>query len=121
MALHDQLPIHKTGMRLLDLAVKVKVQLKRDVKQLLGERIMQHCIDMLDLMALANSSRGEVRVQYIEELLTKQRAVTVLLRVAHDGRWLLAPKLWADSIELLGSIGKQAGGWLKQSNKAPAA
>ena len=120
MALHHELPIHRTGTSLLALALKVQEQMPRSMKRSLGEKITQHCVDMLDLMALANASKHEVRASYIEELLTKHRAVTVLLRVGFDSHWV-SPKLWAESIELLGSIGKQAGGWLKSANKAPAA
>lgn len=119
MALHTDLPIYRTGVRLLDLAIKVQVQMPRTVKRALGEKITQHCVEMLDLMALANATQRDVRASYIDQLLTRQRAVTVLLRVSHDSRYL-SPKLWADSIELLGSIGKQAGGWLKTANRAPA-
>jgi citrate lyase gamma subunit len=119
MALHTELPIHRTGVRLLDLAIKAQVQMPRTVKRALGEKITQHCVDMLDLMALANATQHEDRAGYIEQLLARERAVTVLLRVSHDARYI-SPKLWADSIALLGSIGKQAGGWLKRTNRAPA-
>ena len=114
MALHTELPIHRTGVRLLSLAIKVQEQMPRSVKRILGDKVTQHCVDMLDLMALANASQHEARAEYIGELLKR------LLRVSHDSRYL-APKLWAESVELLGSIGKQAGGWLKSSNRAPAA
>ena len=120
MALHTELPIHRTGVRLLALAVKVQEQMPRSVKRILGEKITQHCVDMLNLMALANATKQDVRAGHLNELLTLQRAVEVLLRVSHDSRYL-SPKLWAESIELLGSIGKQAGGWLKSANRAPAA
>jgi len=120
MALHHDLPIYRTGTRLLSLALKVQEQMPRSMKRILGEKITQHCVDMLDLMALANASQREDRASHIQQLLTHQRAVTVLLRVSHDSRYL-SPKLWAESIELLGSVGKQAGGWLKAANKAPAA
>ena len=120
MALHTDLPIYRTGVRLLSLAVKVQEQMPRSMKRILGEKITQHCVDLLELMALANATQRETRAAYIQELLSKQRAVTVMLRVSHDSRYL-SPKLWAESIELLGSIGKQAGGWLKTSNRAPAA
>ena len=119
MALLTELPIHRTGVRLLALAFKVQEQMPRSVKRILGDKVTQHCVDMLDLMALANASQHEARAEYIGELLKRQRAVTVLLRVSHDSRYL-SPKLWAESVELLGSIGKQAGGWLKSSNRAPA-
>ena len=120
MALHTDLPIYRTGSQLLGLAISVQEQMPRSMKRFLGEKIVQHGVDMLDLMALANASQHEVRAGYIAELLTRHRAVTVLLRVAHDKRWI-SPALWAESVKLLGSIGAQAGGWLKKSNRAPAA
>lgn len=120
MALHTELPIHRTGVSLLDLAIRAQVDMPRTVKRILGEKITQHCVEMLDLMALANATKHDTRAGYIEQLLAHERALTVLLRVSHDARHI-SPKLWAESIQLLGSIGKQAGGWLKKTNRAPAA
>ncbi len=108
MALHTELPIHRTGVRLLALALKVQEQMPRSMKRILGEKITQHCVDMLNLMAMANATKQDVRATHLNELLTLQRAVEVLLRVSHDSRYL-SPKLWAESIELLGSIGKPSG------------
>ena len=120
MALHHDLPIYRTGARLLSLAVRVQEQMPRSMKRILGEKITEHCVEMLDLMALANATQREARAGYIQKLLSRERAVTVLLRVSFDSRYV-SPKLWAESAELLGSIGKQAGGWLKTANRAPAA
>ena len=119
MALHTDLPIYRTGADLLGLAFTVQEQLPRGMKRILGEKIVDHCVQMLDLMALANATQHAVRAGYIENLLTRQRAVQVLLRVGHDKRWI-SPKLWGQSVQLLGSVGAQAGGWLKKSNRAPA-
>lgn len=120
MAIHTELPIYRTGIELLNLAVSVQEQLPRSLKRIMGEKITQHCVDILELMALANASQREVRASHIQALLTKQRAVTVMLRVVFDRRHL-SPKLWAESVRLLGKIGSQAGGWLKSANRAPAA
>jgi hypothetical protein len=120
MALHSDLPIYRTGAELLGLAFDVQAQLPRSMKRILGEKIVQHCVDMLDLMALANASQRDARARHIEQLLTQQRALTVLLRVGHDRRWV-PHRLWGESVRLLGSIGAQAGGWLKTANRAPAA
>ena len=57
MALHIDLPIYRTGVQLLSLAVKVQEQMPRGVKRSLGDKISQHCVEMLDLMALANATR----------------------------------------------------------------
>ena len=75
MALHTELPIHRTGVRLLALAFKVQEQMPRSVKRILGDKVTQHCVDMLDLMALANASQHQERAEYIGELLKRQRAV----------------------------------------------
>jgi len=119
--LHHDLPIYKRGCELVALAVKAQEQMPRGVKRSLGEKINHHCIEMLDCMALANATQRGERAKHIEALLSHQRAATVLLRVSHDSRYI-SPGLWAQSVELLGSIGKQGGGWLKSSsNMAPAA
>jgi len=122
MAIHHDLPIYRTGVQLLDLAVRAQVQMPRTVKRMLGEKITQQCVEMLDLMALANATRHAERASYIQALLTRLRATTVLLRVCHDARYV-STKLWSESVQLLDAIGKQGGGWLKSatSNRAPAA
>ena len=102
MAIHTEISIYRTGILLLELAIKAQVQMPRTVKRALGEKITQR----------------DVRAGYIDLLLARLRAVTVLFRVSHDSRYI-SPKVWADSIELLGSVGKQAGGWLKKTNRAP--
>ena len=121
MALHQDLPIYRTGTQLLSLAVRAQEQMPRGVKRSLGEKISQHCIDMLNEMALANATKQAARVKHIERLLELLRATQVLLRVSHDKGWV-AHKLWGRAVLLLDSIGKQAGGWLKSAyGKAPAA
>lgn len=122
MALYSDLPIYKHGCDLLSLAVDVQTQMPRIYKRTLGEKIHQQCMDMLECMAMANACRGAERGQQIELLLTRLRAVTAMLRVSHEKR-AISDKLWARSIELLDTIGAQAGGWRKQtlSTTAPAA
>jgi hypothetical protein len=121
MALHTELPIYRTGVLLLSLAVKAQEQMPRGVKRSLGDKISHHCMEMLDLMALANATQRAERAANINTLMKHLRAATVLLRVCHEGRYI-SHRLWAESVALLDSIGKQGGGWLKSaSNRAPAA
>jgi hypothetical protein len=121
MALHTELPIYRTGVQLLALAIRVQEQMPRGVKRSLGDKISAHCTDMLDLMAMANATQRGERAEHIQALMKHLRATTVLLRVSHDSRFV-SHKLWAESVQLLDSIGKQGGGWLKHAaNRAPAA
>jgi len=121
MALHHQLPIHRTGSELLGLAATIHAQMPRGFKRTVGDKIVSHCSEMLDLMALANATRGAQRAAHIAQILTHVRAATVWLRVALDLR-AVSTKPWAHSVEMLDSIGKQANGWMsKTREKAPAA
>lgn len=56
--IHDDLPIYRKGVELLSLAVRVQQQMPKGVKRILGEKIMNHCVEMLDLMAFANATKG---------------------------------------------------------------
>ena len=121
MAIHTQLPIHKTGSTLLGLAVQIHAQMRRGYKRSVGEKIVGHCAEMLDLMALANATKHAQRAAHIREILTHNRAATVWLRVGFDLKEI-SPKLWGESVQMLDNIGKQASGWIKvSSEKAPAA
>jgi hypothetical protein len=115
MALHTDLPIYKTGCDLVALALKSQEQMPRGMKRTLGEKINTQCVEMLTLMALANATRGAERASSIRRLLEGVHVATILLRVSYDARYI-SPKLWAASVQLLDSIGKQGGGWLKSSN-----
>jgi hypothetical protein len=44
MALHTELPIHRTGAQLLTLAVKAQEQMPRGVKRHLGDKLSHHCM-----------------------------------------------------------------------------
>lgn len=133
MAIYTELPIYQHGCALLTLALQVQTQLPRAFKRTLGEKIHLLCVQMLEDMAMANSTRGQQRLEQIDALLTHLRATTALLRVGADMRApqpIISAKLWAASVELLDAIGSQAGGWRKQTaaqlgaaplNAAPAA
>ena len=85
MALHTELPIYRTGVRLLDLAVKAQVQMPRTVKRALGEKITQHCVEILDLMALANASQRDTQHKYSG----KEGTIT---QAMDDNRWMVSFK-----------------------------
>lgn len=124
MAIYTELPIYKHGCDLLSLALDVQVNMKREFKRPLGDKIFALCTDMLEAMAMANASRGADRLTQLDLLLKNLRATTAMLRVGHD-RKLISHALWAASIDLLNAVGAMAGGWRNQTittlNTAPAA
>ena len=121
MAMHHKLPIHKTGSSLLAHATTILVKMDRQYKRAVGEKFVEHCSDMLNLMALANATRGGQRVQHLQDLLAHQRAATTWLRVAMELK-VVAPSHWATAVQMLESISKQATRWAATTRQpAPAA
>ncbi len=120
MALETDLPIHATASKLLALAIRMQVQMPRTVKKALGDQVKDLCIEMLTAMARANGSmKAERRVPHIVHLLEMQRTLQILLRVCLDEKHI-SVKLWAQATELLNSIGRQGGGWLKKTRTTTA-
>ncbi len=117
---HARLPIYQRGCALLQVAFDIQQHMPRGQKRHLGEKIVAHCADMVDLMAAANASRGMERAECIRALLRLVGRVETLLRVGVEGGNIKTP-LWGRAVEQLEDVGRQGGGWLKSTAKAPAA
>lgn len=115
MSLATDLEIHKQGLALLDLSTDVQSQIPRAFRASMGQRVAEECVEILLLICRANAARqpGD-RAKHLEQLLESLHVAQMLLRTAHSKK-LIATRLWAASIELTDSIGKQANGWLKNS------
>jgi len=120
MALHSELPIYKHAYGLLRLSVNSKINMRRDFKNSLGTRIHDECIEVLSLIAEANQLPDADKAPVIRSMLQRVGKIEFLLRICNDEK-LISPKIWAEAIALLQSIGKQGGGWLKYTRKAPVA
>lgn len=115
MSLATDLDIHKQGLALLDLCTDVQTQIPRAFRASMAQRVADECVEILLLICRANAARqpGE-RVAYLERLQESLHVAQMLLRTAHAKR-LIATGLWARSIELTDSIGKQAHGWARDT------
>ncbi|MFE1573853.1 four helix bundle protein [Comamonas odontotermitis] len=117
MALTTDLDIYKHASALLSLAVDVQAHIPRAFRASMGNRIADECVELLVMIGRANAARsGERRSQHIELLLERLDVARFLLRAAHDKR-LISTTLWANSMQLSDSIGKQANGWLKSARQ----
>lgn len=116
MALTEELSIYKPGCDLLSLALDIQTHMPRDFRRTLGEKIHVLCVDMLEDMAAANAYRRAERLAQLDKLLSRLRTLTALMRVGYEHpKKLIGRALWACSVELVENIGKQAGGWRKQT------
>ncbi len=117
MAMHHELPIHKIAFDLLSLATDITRNIPRDLKVGLGSKVRDECIEMLTLIARANSSHD--KTVHIVGIIERNDTVKFLLRLFKEKRFI-SVKQHADSIELIESISKQANGWKKKYAASPA-
>ena len=120
MSLARDLEIYKAADQLLVLALKMQVQVPKAYRLAVGQRISNECAEILLLVARANAARGANREANIGLLLERLEAAIVLLRASHSLK-LISHPIWAQSIELTDSVGKQAQGWLKSARNFSAA
>lgn len=117
MAMHTDLQIYKVSLGLLQMATNLTRNIPRDLKQSLGKRVIDECIDVLMLIARANSTRD--KSPHLTLLVEKVQVIEFLMRLFKDSRFISVPQ-HATAIEVTTSIGKQANAWKRSTPTAPA-
>lgn len=120
MSLAQDLEIYKSADSLVALALQVQAQVPRVYRLAVGQRISNEAVEILLTVGRANAARGASREQHIARLLEQLEATRALLRAAHACK-AIPTKVWAQSIELTDSVGKQATGWLKATSRSLSA
>ncbi len=118
MAIHTNLPIYKEAYALLDCVMDLAKNMPRDLKPLIGEKLRDESLGILDMVFRANSSQN--KVPHLDNLLSSLQVVELLCRLSKDRR-LISVGQYAKAIKLTDSIGRQAGGWRKKFQSAPVA
>ena len=117
MALHTDLEIHKVAEELLGLSLDLVRNIPRDLKQVVGAKIRDECLQVLVLIGRANMTRD--KLPHINQLLESIWMLNYLLR-ALTNRGLISKGQHAKAMKMTASIGRQANAW-KKSATAPAA
>lgn len=117
MALHTDLEIHKVAEELLGLSLDLVRNIPRDLKQVVGAKIRDECLQILVQIGRANMTRD--KMPHINLLLESIWMLNYLLR-ALTNRGLISKGQHAKAMKMTASVGRQANAW-KKSATAPAA
>ena len=117
MAMHTELAIYNAAMGLLHMATTLTRNIPRDLKQSLGKRVIDECIEALMQIARANATQD--KRPHLTLLVEKVQVVEFLMRLFKDNRFISVPQ-HAKAIEVTASIGKQANAWKRYTPTAPA-
>ena len=116
MAFHTELPIYKVAYDLLSIAIDYAQNMPRAVKAVIGGRLRDLCLELVLLIAKANSVKN--KVPPIDTLLERLEETNVLLRICQDKRFISKGQ-YAKAVDLTTSVGKQANGWRKRYASSP--
>jgi len=117
MAIHTELEIHKTAEELLGMALDLVRNIPRDLKNVVGAKIRDECLQALVLIGRANMSRD--KLPHLNSLLESIWILNYLLR-ALTNKGMSSHGQHAKAMKLTASVGRQANAWKKHAT-APAA
>ncbi|QBF27192.1 four helix bundle protein [Pseudomonas tructae] len=117
MAMHTDLSIYKSSIGLLQMAMNLTRNIPRELKQSVSKRVIDECIDVLVLIARANSAQD--KRPHLTLLVEKVQVIEFLMRIFKESRFISVPQ-HAKTMEVTTSIGKQANAWKRSTPTAPA-
>src|SRR5688572_27973172 len=107
MAIHSETDIYRAVIDLQRFVLGAAANFRRDVKPLLGGRLIDESLWMAVLVRRANIAIDAAKIEHIDALLEQLEIVQVTLRLARDLKFLPNPK-FAESVPLTTMVGKQA-------------
>jgi hypothetical protein len=116
MGLHTETKIYQAAYGLLGVATEHVKNMPRSVKPIFGVGICTRCLELVLLIADANSKPNQERLPLILEILQRVVALEVLMRLCHDKKYISVGQ-YSEAIALTTSVGRQANGWKKWSEK----
>ena len=117
MALHTDTEIYKATYELAKLVTSLVANMPRNYKADFGAELRRRCMAMVMRTYEANTTDDKPPV--LRRMRQEVEAVNLALRLAVDLR-LISRAQYARTIALTDGIGKQATGWLRHSERAPA-
>ncbi len=115
MALHTDTAIYKATFELAKLVTKLVANMPRNYKPTFGSDFQRQCLGLVMRVYQANTE--EDRSGILRKMREEVEAANLSARLAVDLR-LISHAQYGQIVEQLSSIGKQATGWLKHSEKA---
>lgn len=114
MGLHTDLRIHTAAAKLLDAVTESALQMRRDAKKFIGEKLLDDCLDIQTLIQRANIATD--KTPYLDAVLEKKCRIEALLKLSLDKR-LISTGHYSIATEHAVSLGRQAVGWRNSSKQ----
>lgn len=114
MAIYDNLPVFKDTYDLLLQIIRLSMNLQRDFRYTLGERLKTEIMDLCIYIYKANGSYE--KQEFIEQARERMVVIKLQIRVLHDTKQI-SVKQYAMLADKMESISKQLASWEKYLKK----
>ena len=118
MALHTDTEIYKSTYDLSKLVTQLVANMSRNFKADFGAELRRRCMTLVMRTYEANTNADKASI--LQRMRMEIETVNLSLRLAVDLR-LISVNQYSRAIAITDSIGKQATGWQKYSERAQAA
>lgn len=112
--LSEDLPIYKAIYNLAKVIFKYAKNMKRVDRILIGERLNNNALDMLNCVLKANSNVVAQRLVVLKEMKVLMAEIKTYLRFCIENK-VLNEKQCANITYLSDKVGKQLSGWIKST------
>ena len=103
-------PIYRTALHLLQFTIKETAHFTRQMRPTLGKMLIEDAVTLIGVICKANAAQD--KYEHLTEALNLTEAIEAMWQAAYEVR-AINIKALAGSIDLTGSISKQAAGWRK--------
>lgn len=103
-------PIYRTALQLLQFTIKETAHFTKQMRPTLGKMLIEDTVILIGRICKANAAQD--KYDHLTEVLNLTEAIEAMWQAAYEVR-VINTKALAGSIDLTGSISKQAGGWRK--------
>ena len=111
----SELKVYRDTFQLTKLILEVVKHFPKLAKYTIGQRAIDTCLNLLDLIQIINMSEARERQTYLLRFITNAEKLKILMRLAVEEQIISLTK--QSQIALLqASIGKQISGWKKCQN-----
>lgn len=117
MAIYDNLPVFKETYDLLLQIIRLSMNLQRDFRYTIGERLKMEIMDLCIYIYKANGSYE--KQEYIEKARERMVVIKLQVRVLHDVKQI-SVKQYAMLADRMESVSKQLTSWEKYLKKTNA-
>lgn len=114
MAIYDNLPVFKDTYDLLLQIIRMSMNLQRDFRYTIGERLKIEIMDLCIYIYKANGSYE--KLEFIKQARERMVVVKLQVRVLHDVKQI-SVKQFAMLADKMESISKQLASWEKYLKK----